>query len=237
MANCNEALTGNRGGGYRGCQTRTKSGRLCQKWTSQSPHRHSDNTPAVRPGKGLGDHNYCRNPDGEIEGIWCFTTDPQKRFEFCLPMTSSAGSCGCMLLWLWIDAFSFCIGERSYLEVRAWRLFGCVVCCFGLCFCFFVSLQLRLLSNATDMPAVTCVNLHANVCQPASSAFIFAIFINAQLCFLIVDAFSIHFFFGIVNLCLFNLLVKTSLEFIWVDDFCCTCSQGNELLSIPFFEW
>lgn len=29
--------------------------------------------------------NYCRNPDGG-KTIWCFTTDPKKRWEYCLPL-------------------------------------------------------------------------------------------------------------------------------------------------------
>merc|ERR1711988_11904 len=68
-AGCNEALTGTKGSGYRGCQTRTKSGYTCQKWTAQSPHGHT-RTETNYPSGGLGDHNYCRNPDGE-PSIWC----------------------------------------------------------------------------------------------------------------------------------------------------------------------
>lgn len=30
-------------------------------------------------------HNYCRNPDG-VESIWCYTTDPKKRWELCKPI-------------------------------------------------------------------------------------------------------------------------------------------------------
>ena len=31
---------------------------------------------------GLQD-NYCRNPDDEPGGPWCYTTDPAKRWEYC----------------------------------------------------------------------------------------------------------------------------------------------------------
>jgi len=71
-ANCKQTCT------YKGvpsCLTfnKTKSGKTCQKWTSQDPHNH-DNV--------IGDHNYCRNPDSE-EGPWCYTTDPNSRWEYC----------------------------------------------------------------------------------------------------------------------------------------------------------
>ncbi len=28
-------------------------------------------------------HNYCRNPDNEPEGAWCYTADPNVRWEYC----------------------------------------------------------------------------------------------------------------------------------------------------------
>ena len=67
---------------YRGPLHVTKSGKLCQKWTSQSPQQHS-RTPENYPDTGLGDHNNCRNPDNEPEGAWCYTTDPISRWEYC----------------------------------------------------------------------------------------------------------------------------------------------------------
>ena len=30
----------------------------------------------------MGDHNSCRNPDGE-PGVWCYTTNANKRWELC----------------------------------------------------------------------------------------------------------------------------------------------------------
>ena len=71
---------------YRGKQTKTRSGRTCQKWSSQTPHVHAI-VPLIYPSAGLkdGPGNYCRNPDGETT-IWCYTTDPKKRWDFCDPI-------------------------------------------------------------------------------------------------------------------------------------------------------
>jgi len=65
---------------YRGTIATTISGRTCQRWDSQFPHDHS-NSPSDRPLSGL-EENYCRNPDGE-DTAWCYTTDPDKRWEAC----------------------------------------------------------------------------------------------------------------------------------------------------------
>ena len=78
-----EELTGD-GTDYRGHQTHARSGVECQRWTSQTPHEHS-RTNENYPGAGLGDHNYCRNPDSET-GIWCYTMDSGNRWELCDPI-------------------------------------------------------------------------------------------------------------------------------------------------------
>ena len=66
---------------FRGTVTKTINGHNCQKWTMQTPHQHN-NTPLKRPNYGLGDHNFCRNPNGH-HTIWCYTTNPKKRWEEC----------------------------------------------------------------------------------------------------------------------------------------------------------
>ena len=65
--------TGN-GEDYRGKVSATKSGKTCQSWNSQTPHEHEHGH--------LGNHNQCRNPDGEA-GPWCYTTVSNKRWEHC----------------------------------------------------------------------------------------------------------------------------------------------------------
>jgi len=84
---CDETLLGPKDSEYRGCQSVTRSGRVCQVWTAMAPHAHT-NTPSRRPDAGLGHHNYCRNPDGDTT-IWCYTTDPQMRHDFCDPRLTS----------------------------------------------------------------------------------------------------------------------------------------------------
>jgi len=66
---------------YRGNISQTRGGIKCQKWSSQSPHRHGLK-PQSHPNKGLIE-NYCRNPDKESEGPWCYTTDKKKRWDYC----------------------------------------------------------------------------------------------------------------------------------------------------------
>ena len=80
--NGDETIKGTKEDGYRGCQNKTISGRTCQRWDRHSPHGHSNH----KPSKGAGSHNYCRNPDGEPGGIWCYTTDRRKRWEYCDPI-------------------------------------------------------------------------------------------------------------------------------------------------------
>merc|ERR1719313_2965925 len=84
---CRETMTGN-GQDYIGCQYKTQSGYMCQNWLAQSPQWHSY-IPDWYPDGHLGDHNFCRNPDGDTT-IWCITTNPSVRWEFCSPRTSSS---------------------------------------------------------------------------------------------------------------------------------------------------
>ena len=62
---------------YRSKLSKTESGRICQAWQDQFPHRHSQDSPDA-----WLESNYCRNPDGERRA-WCYTTDAKRRWEFC----------------------------------------------------------------------------------------------------------------------------------------------------------
>jgi hypothetical protein len=81
-----EAMTGN-GQDYVGGQSVTRDGIPCQNWNEQYPHRHRF-IPAKYADKHIGDHNYCRNPDGDST-IWCYTTDPQVPWAYCDPRETS----------------------------------------------------------------------------------------------------------------------------------------------------
>lgn len=61
---------------YSGTVAITRCGKECQNWAVDTPHEHNFND--------VGGHNFCRNPDGE-PGTWCYTTDPEQRWDFCDP--------------------------------------------------------------------------------------------------------------------------------------------------------
>uniref|UniRef100_A0A4W6D827 Plasminogen n=1 Tax=Lates calcarifer TaxID=8187 RepID=A0A4W6D827_LATCA len=69
------------GTSYRGTKSKTKSGKTCQRWDAKYPHRPNI-TPLTNPRADL-DSNFCRNPDGDSGGPWCYTTDPNTRWEHC----------------------------------------------------------------------------------------------------------------------------------------------------------
>ena len=59
--------------------------RVKRAWSSNTPHE--PNLPAQNDanypdGSRAAARNYCRNPDFE-EGPWCYTTDPDVRWEAC----------------------------------------------------------------------------------------------------------------------------------------------------------
>ena len=62
------------GKNYKGEMNKTKSGKDCQDWAEQTPHKHKF--------EEVGEHNFCRNPDNHTM-VWCYTTDKKKRWEKC----------------------------------------------------------------------------------------------------------------------------------------------------------
>ncbi|MBN3295258.1 HGF factor, partial [Amia calva] len=69
------------GSNYKGRRSVTKGGLKCQAWTSTVPHDHNF-LPTRYKRKDLLE-NYCRNPNNETTGPWCYTTDPSTRHQSC----------------------------------------------------------------------------------------------------------------------------------------------------------
>jgi uncharacterized protein YegL len=67
---------------YIGGQTKTRYGHTCQNWQSTKPHEH--------PFFDVGDHNFCRNPDSDSGGIWCYTTSEDVLWDYCDPKESAS---------------------------------------------------------------------------------------------------------------------------------------------------
>merc|ERR1712227_1058978 len=74
---------------YKGEFAQTKTGKNCQAWAAQSPHKHTrdDSGSFASYWSNRGEtpaqaKNYCRDPDN-TGGLWCYTTDSSSRWEYC----------------------------------------------------------------------------------------------------------------------------------------------------------
>lgn len=59
------------------------------------------------PDKGLDD-NYCRNPDGHHRP-WCFTMDPNTRWEYCNIKVCGKNTCLCCMCTVQLNALAFVV--------------------------------------------------------------------------------------------------------------------------------
>lgn len=80
--------------------------KIQSKWFFFILHSFS---PENSPLAGL-EENYCRNPDNDKKGPWCYTTDPGTRYDYCdIPQ---------------------CEGQRWLQKMLSYLPFVCgVICC------------------------------------------------------------------------------------------------------------
>ncbi|ELU00288.1 hypothetical protein CAPTEDRAFT_145843, partial [Capitella teleta] len=74
---------------YRGKLDYTTDGTTCQMWASRYPQQHKFYTgnPMKDVRNGIGEHNYCRNPNGRRAKPWCFVPlspgSDLPRWQYC----------------------------------------------------------------------------------------------------------------------------------------------------------
>lgn len=70
-----------RGRFYQGSVNVTRSGIPCQSWSQQVPHQHRLSVDVIPELKNSDNH--CRNPGGISDKPWCYTSNPNIRWEYC----------------------------------------------------------------------------------------------------------------------------------------------------------
>jgi len=73
---------------YMGTQSTTVNGYTCLAWASDTPHDPVPYEPAridsnFPDGSREAASNYCRNPDSDAVGLWCYTTDLDRQWDYC----------------------------------------------------------------------------------------------------------------------------------------------------------
>ena len=72
----------------------TTSGKKCQEWTATTPHvpYHTVTDDKFPDGSRTAAKNYCRTLGANSRGPWCYTMDPNTRWEEC-NIPRCAGMC------------------------------------------------------------------------------------------------------------------------------------------------
>lgn len=71
-----------KGENYRGCQSKSVNGFTCKLWSLTS----TSSSTAVQA-MGEGDHNFCRNPNGASDTIWCYVYGSTNHWDYCVPQS------------------------------------------------------------------------------------------------------------------------------------------------------
>ena len=76
---CENNASGYLPSNYNGNISVTVEGILCQPWEGNTP----DFLTYINLNDVQAAKNFCRDPNGNLDGAWCYTTDPDKRWDYC----------------------------------------------------------------------------------------------------------------------------------------------------------
>ena len=141
VSECFTATVNGDAANYRGTVSKTTNGLGCLPWNVRNKSAPTSlgswtgywtgNSDAAA--NGVGNHNYCRNPDGET-GAWCYTTSSNTRWMLCdvgKPKTScDAAPCRCEKNGVAFCNFDYgtsgrCVSRQHQTVLAGWR---CTVC-------------------------------------------------------------------------------------------------------------
>ena len=91
----------------------TVSGRRCQFWDKNLPHRPNDQ---MRTRLDFTGHNLCAVADPTDPRPFCYTTDPNKRWDYCdcQPYSRTESGSECLRWDTYHHHIKYSLGSRSY---------------------------------------------------------------------------------------------------------------------------